>query len=112
LLPALGAEIARADSKTRKAFTACLEDMVDVVAGEIQGLAPKAARQRGMAIVAVMMGSLLLSRATGNSEMSSDLLEAGRQSALALGKKADNARRPARQTKVKARTTARLSQAD
>ncbi len=112
LLPALGAEIARADSKTRKAFTACLEDMVDVVAGEIQGLPPKAARQRGMAIVAVMMGSLLLSRATGNSEMSSDLLEAGRQSALALGKKADNARRPARQIKMKARTTARLSQAD
>ena len=112
LLPALGAEIARADSKTRKAFTACLEDMVDVVAGEIQGLPPKAARQRGMAIVAVMMGSLLLSRATGNSELSSDLLEAGRQSALALGKKADNARRPARQTKVKARTTAKLSQAD
>ena len=112
LLPALGAEIARADSKTRKAFTACLEDMVDVVAGEIQGLPPKAARQRGMAIVAVMMGSLLLSRATGNSELSSDLLEAGRQSALALGKKADNARRSARQTKVKARTTAKLSQAD
>jgi TetR/AcrR family transcriptional repressor of nem operon len=112
LLPALGAEIARADSKTRKAFTACLEDMVDVVAGEIQGLPPKAARQRGMAIVAVMMGSLLLSRATGNSEMSSELLEAGRQFALALGKKADNARRPARQTKVKARTIAKLSQAD
>ena len=37
---AYGAEIVRADSKTRKAFTACFEDMVDVVAGEIQGLPP------------------------------------------------------------------------
>lgn len=99
LLPALGAEIARADSKTRKAFTACLEDMVDVVAGEVSGVPPKAARQRAMAIVAVMMGSLLLSRATGNSELSSDLLEAGRQSALALGKPTDGARKPTRSTK-------------
>lgn len=104
LLPALGAEIARADSKTRKAFTACLEDMVDVVAGEIADMSPKAARQRAMSIVAVMMGSLLLSRATGNSELSSDLLEAGRQSALALGKQGDGTKKPARQAKARTRT--------
>lgn len=102
LLPALGAEIARADSKTRKAFTACLEDMIAVVTTEMSESTPKAARQRAMAIIAVMMGSLLLSRATGNSELSSDLLEAGRQSALALGKRADGAGKPARQTKAKA----------
>ena len=102
LLPALGAEIARADSRTRKAFTACLEDMIGVVSGEMPGLTPKAARQRAMSIVAVMMGSLLLSRATGNSELSSDLLEAGRQSALLLGKQAA-AGKPVRQTKAKAR---------
>ena len=101
LLPALGAEIARADSKTRKAFTACLEDMVDVVAGEIADMPPKAARQRAMSIVAVMMGSLLLSRATGKSELSSDLLEAGRQSALALGRPTGAAGKPARQAKAK-----------
>jgi TetR/AcrR family transcriptional repressor of nem operon len=110
LLPALGAEIARADSKTRKAFTACLEDMIAVVTGEMSELAPKAARQRAMSIVAVMMGSLLLSRATGNSELSSELLEAGRQSALVLGKPTDGAKKPARLAKAKTRALAKPSQ--
>jgi TetR/AcrR family transcriptional repressor of nem operon len=88
MLPALGAEVARADPKTRKAFAARLEEMIDLIAGEVSGLPPKAARQRAMAIIATMMGSLLLSRATGTGDLSNDLIEAGRQSALALGKPA------------------------
>jgi TetR/AcrR family transcriptional repressor of nem operon len=85
-LPALSAEIARADGKTRKAFSGRLEAMIDVVAAELPGLSPKVARKRAAAIIATMMGSLSLARAAGTGELSNDILEAGRMAAMELSK--------------------------
>ena len=81
VLPALGAEIARANAKTRKAFAARLEDMVTVII-EARGVRPtKAARAQALGAICTMMGAMVLARATGGA-LSSDILEAGRVSAL------------------------------
>lgn len=80
-LPALGAEVARASPKTRKAFAARIEDMVEVLAGEMPAPTPKAARREAIAALATMMGALLLARMAGSGEFSDEILEAGRHAA-------------------------------
>lgn len=82
-VPALGAEIARESPKTRKAFAAKLEQMVDVFADQIQDVPRKTARKRAAAMLATLMGSLVMSRIAGASEFSDEILSTGRDAALA-----------------------------
>jgi TetR/AcrR family transcriptional repressor of nem operon len=82
-VPTLGAEIARESLKTRKAFAAKLEQMIDMMAEQIPDASGKAARKRAAATLATMMGTLVLSRVAGTSEFSDEILAAGRESALA-----------------------------
>jgi len=81
-VPALGAEIARESPKTRKAFAAKLEAMIDMVADQIPDVPRKAARKQAMATVATMMGTLVLARVAGNGELSDEILDAGREAVL------------------------------
>jgi TetR/AcrR family transcriptional repressor of nem operon len=81
-MPALGAEIARENPKTRKAFAAKLEQMIDMIAEQICDVSPKLARQQAMAILATMMGSLLMARIAGSGELSEAILAAGRNASL------------------------------
>jgi TetR/AcrR family transcriptional repressor of nem operon len=81
-IPTLGAEIARESPKTRKAFAAKLERMVDTLAEQIPELPRKAARKQAMAAIATMMGTVVLARIAGNSEFSDEILGAGRAAVL------------------------------
>lgn len=81
-VPALGAEIARESPKTRKAFAAKLDQMIDMVADQMPELPRKAARKQAMATLATMAGSLMLSRIAGSGELSDEILAAGREAAL------------------------------
>ncbi|MDI4238318.1 TetR/AcrR family transcriptional regulator [Bradyrhizobium sp. Arg237L] len=81
-VPSLGAEIARESPKTRKAFAAKLERMIDMVADQILDVPPKAARKQAMAALATMMGTVVMSRIAGNSELSDEILTAGREAVL------------------------------
>jgi TetR/AcrR family transcriptional regulator, transcriptional repressor for nem operon len=81
-VPTLGAEIARESLKTRKAFAAKLEQMIDMIADQIPDLPRKAARKQASATLATMMGTLVLSRIAGNGEFSEEILAAGREAAL------------------------------
>ena len=81
-VPTLGAEIARESPKTRKAFAARLERMVDMLAEQIPDLPRKAARKQAMAAIATMMGTLVLARIAGNGEFSDEILDVGREAAL------------------------------
>ncbi|MEA2884275.1 MAG: TetR/AcrR family transcriptional regulator, transcriptional repressor for nem operon [Bradyrhizobium sp.] len=81
-VPALGAEIARESPKTRKAFAARLERMIDMLADQIPGVPRNVARKQAMATLATMMGTLVLSRIAGNGEFSDDILDAGREAVL------------------------------
>jgi TetR/AcrR family transcriptional repressor of nem operon len=81
-VPTLGAEIARESPKTRKAFAAKLEQMVDMLAEQIPDVPRKAARKQAMATIATMMGTLVLARVAGNGEFSDEVLAAGRDAVL------------------------------
>jgi TetR/AcrR family transcriptional repressor of nem operon len=81
-VPTLGAEIARESPKTRKAFAAKLEQMIDMVAEQIPDIPRKAARKQAMAAVGTMMGTIVLARIAGNSEFSDEILGAGRDAVL------------------------------
>jgi TetR/AcrR family transcriptional repressor of nem operon len=81
-VPTLGAEIARESPKTRKAFAAKLEQMIDMLADQIPELPRKAARKQAMAAIATMMGTLVLSRIAGSGEFSDEILGAGREAVL------------------------------
>jgi TetR/AcrR family transcriptional regulator, transcriptional repressor for nem operon len=81
-VPTLGAEIARESPKTRRAFAAKLEQMIDMLAEQLPGATPKAARKQAMASLATMMGTLVLSRIAGSGEFSEEILGAGRDAVL------------------------------
>ena len=85
-VPALGAEIARESSKTRKVFAARLEQMIDMLAAQIPDVPRKAARQQAMAALATMMGTLVLARIAGSGDFSGEILAAGRDAVLERSK--------------------------
>jgi TetR/AcrR family transcriptional repressor of nem operon len=81
-VPTLGAEIARESAKTRKAFAAKLDQLIDVMADQIPDVPRKAARRQAMGTLATMMGTLVMSRVAGSGELSDEILLAGREAAL------------------------------
>src|SRR6266516_3005797 len=81
-VPTLGAEIARESPKTRKAFAAKLEQMIDVLAAQIPDLPRKAARKQAMATIATMMGTMVLARVAGSGGFSEEILGAGREAVV------------------------------
>jgi TetR/AcrR family transcriptional repressor of nem operon len=83
-VPTLGAEIARESPKTRRAFAAKLEQMIDMMADQIFDVPRKAARKQAMAALATMMGTLVLSRIAGTGEFSDEILASGREAVLEL----------------------------
>jgi TetR/AcrR family transcriptional regulator, transcriptional repressor for nem operon len=80
-VPALGAEIARESAKTRRAFAAKLEQMIDMMADQIAGLP----RKQAASALATMMGTMVLSRVAGSGEFSEEILTAGREAVLGAG---------------------------
>src|SRR5262245_15806439 len=78
-VPTLGAEIARESARTRKAFSAKLEQLIDVMADQILDVPRKTARKQAM-------GTLAMSRVAGSGELSDESLLAGREAAV--GRKA------------------------
>jgi TetR/AcrR family transcriptional regulator, transcriptional repressor for nem operon len=99
-VPTLGAEIARESPKTRKAFAAKLEQMIDALASVIPDVSPKAARKQAIAILGTMMGTVVMSRIAGSGEFSDEILTAGREALL------DRAAKPAIKKPVARKTTA------
>jgi TetR/AcrR family transcriptional repressor of nem operon len=95
-LPALGAEVSRANPKIRKAVAAKLERMIDVIAGEISGQSKKDARREAIGALATMMGALLMARMAGTGELSDEILDAGRSAA----QKADSPSEPRRRKRA------------
>ena len=81
-IASLGADIARENPKTRKAFSVELEHMIDLIADQIQGASRKAARRQAMATLATMVGALVMARIAGNGELSDEIMVAGREAAL------------------------------
>ena len=81
-VPALAAEIARESAKTRRVFAGRMEQLIDMLADQYQGLPRKAARKQATAALATMMGSLVMARVAGNGELSDEILKSGRDAVL------------------------------
>src|SRR4051794_33763561 len=81
-VPTLGPEVARESPKTRRAFAAKLEQMIEMMADQILDVPRKAAHKQAVAALATMMGTLVLSRIAGNGEFSDEILGAGREAVL------------------------------
>jgi len=81
-VPALAAEIARESPKTRKAFAAKLDEMIDMLADQIPDVPRKTARKQAIASLAGMMGAMVLARVAGTGEFSGEILAAGREAVL------------------------------
>jgi TetR/AcrR family transcriptional regulator, transcriptional repressor for nem operon len=94
-IPALSAEIARENPKTRKAFAAKLEQMIEMIAAQIPDVPHKTARKQAMASLATMMGTLVLARVAGSGEFSDDILGAGREAVLERVAAKSAAKKPA-----------------
>lgn len=82
ILPSLGADVARTDTRTRRIYAGRFEEMVALVAKHQSGRMTKDARERAIGTIATMVGSLLLARAAGDTELSADILKAGRRKAM------------------------------
>jgi len=81
-VPTLGAEIARESPKTRRAFAAKLEQMIDAMADQIPDISRKAARKQATAAIATMMGTMVMARVAGTGEFSDEILAAGREAVV------------------------------
>ena len=81
-VPSLAAEVARESPKTRRAFAAKLDQMIDMLADQIPDVPRKTARKQAIATLATMVGTLIFARVAGNGDFSSEILEAGKDAAL------------------------------
>ena len=81
-VPTLGPEIARESPKTRKAFAAKIDEMIEMMADQMPDVPRKAARKQAIAALATMMGTMVLSRIAGSGEFSDEVLAAGRETVL------------------------------
>jgi TetR/AcrR family transcriptional regulator, transcriptional repressor for nem operon len=86
-VPTLGPEIARESPKTRKAFAAKLDEMVEMMADQVPELPREMARQQAIAALSTMAGALVLSRVAGSGEFSDEVLAAGREAVLSRAAK-------------------------
>ena len=107
-IPALGAEIARESPKTRKVFAAKLDQMIDMLAAQIPDVSRKAARKQAMAVIATMMGTLVMARVAGDGDFSGEILNSGREAVLG---RAAPSKRVAKNTPSKKNTVSKKAAA-
>jgi len=86
-VPSLGAEIARESPKTRKAFAGKLDEMIEMMADFVPEMPRKQARKQAIATLATMAGAMLLARIAGSSELSDEVLKAGKDATLDVGRR-------------------------
>ncbi|KIF65853.1 TetR family transcriptional regulator [Streptomyces sp. AcH 505] len=93
-IPSLAADVVRESPKTRRVFLGKLEEMISLFADQLSDQASAAARQKAIATIATLMGTLVLARVAGNSAFSQEILEAGRSAALSLDDRVKPPRKP------------------
>ena len=78
-LPAVLSEIESADEIVSETFTHAVSSLTEGLVPLFEDLDGLTARQRALGTVATMIGALALARATKNSELSDEILLAGRK---------------------------------
>lgn len=81
---ALVAEIARHPKATREAFTGKMSDLIALMAEQIRQGSAEERRRKAIAIYAIMVGALQLSRAVNDRRLSDEILENAVKTAVAI----------------------------
>jgi AcrR family transcriptional regulator len=81
---ALVAEIARHPKKTRDAFTGKVSDIIPLLAAQMPRGTDEERRRASLAVYAIMVGALQLSRAVSDKKLSDEILENAVDAALRL----------------------------
>lgn len=81
---ALVAEIARHPKATREAFTGKMSDLIALMAEQIRQGSAEERRRKAIAIYAIMVGALQLSRAVSDRRLSDEILENAVKTAVAI----------------------------
>lgn len=82
---ALGSEMPRQAPEVRRAATRRIKEMIDLVARQSPEWGQPGAHERALAVVATMVGSLILARAVDDPKLSDALLDAARKHLLPAG---------------------------
>jgi TetR/AcrR family transcriptional repressor of nem operon len=80
---ALPSDVAHAGADAKSAFKRLIEGMSRVLAGGVSGGTKKEARDRGLALVALCVGSMMLARTLDDPKLASEIRGAARRMALA-----------------------------
>jgi TetR/AcrR family transcriptional repressor of nem operon len=81
LLPALSAEVARADDAVRTQYTQFLTRLIDKMTSRMSDREGRSAGERAWAVTALSVGGLLLSRAVNDEQLSDYILATCRKAA-------------------------------
>jgi TetR/AcrR family transcriptional regulator, transcriptional repressor for nem operon len=71
---ALGSEMARSGEVVRESATKGFLKMIDLIAGELDGLTPAAARKEALWIMSTMIGAVTMARVVTDPELSASIL--------------------------------------
>ena len=74
-IAALGPEVARQADPVRAAFAGEIETLLAALAGFMPGASPHERRGRALALMAQLVGAIVLARALGRSPQSAEILE-------------------------------------
>ena len=77
-LPAVSADVARSGKKVRRTFTQSLDELLDALATHIPDAPNAEARLLAAGVMATMVGSLILTRACDDRELSGSMLDGGK----------------------------------
>ena len=80
-LPSFSSDVARADDATRAVYEAELERLVDAIAGGLRGAH---ARERALALLAILSGAASMARAVKDEAVRRDILAAANVAAKAI----------------------------
>jgi AcrR family transcriptional regulator len=86
-LQSLSADVSRADDETRALFEEIFREILDGVAGGLEGR-PRARRDEAIALLALLAGGVTLARAVSDSALSDEIGAAVRKAAAALAQDA------------------------
>jgi TetR/AcrR family transcriptional repressor of nem operon len=86
-LAALGGEVARADGQSRSAMTEGYRMLVDTIVRQLPHLPAAEAEERGLAIVAGMIGALTMARLVDDQALSARILRAAQRQLACIGKR-------------------------
>jgi TetR/AcrR family transcriptional repressor of nem operon len=71
---ALGCEVARSSDSVREGMTAGFLKMIDLIAGQLEGLSPAAAKKEALWIFSAMIGALSMARMVNDPNLSASIL--------------------------------------